>query len=233
MAEESGGRVLVVEDDAATAAWVVRGLRAARFEVELVVDGLEASRRLVSEPWSAAVLDLNLPGAHGFEVLAAAKHRTSFPVIVLTARGELPDRLRAFELGAADFLSKPFWIEELVARLRSRLRQRTDGSAPRRTLRWGAVVVDLDARTAVVDGHLAALTPTEFSVLAFLCERKGRAISRRTLAEHALASLDEPDARTVDSHVARLRRKLGDGATAIATVWGIGYRFDPDDPEAQ
>jgi DNA-binding response OmpR family regulator len=217
--------VLVVEDDSSTAAWIVRGLRGARFDVNLAVDGIEACRLITSEPWDAAVLDLMLPGATGFEVLERARHRTAFPVIVLTARGELPDRLRAFELGAADYLAKPFWIEELVARLRSRLR-RTD-PVQKRIIRWGAVVLDLDARTAEVDGLAVALTPTEFSVLSFLCERRGRAIPRRVLAEQALASLEEPDARTVDSHVARLRRKLGAGASAIATVWGIGYRFEP------
>ena len=226
MTGESAARVLVVEDDPTTAAWIVRGLRSAGFDVELAVDGVEASRRLTAEDWAAAVLDLMLPGASGFEVLERARHRTAFPIVVLTARGELPDRLRAFELGAADFLAKPFWIEELVARLRSRLR--IGEELPKRVVRWGEVAIDLDARTALVEGRSATLTPTEFSLLAFLCERRGRAISRRVLAEQALASLDEPDARTVDSHVARLRRKLGAGASAIATVWGIGYRFEPE-----
>jgi DNA-binding response OmpR family regulator len=142
---------------------------------------------------------------------------------VVTARTDLPDRLRAFDLGAADFVTKPFWIEELVARIRSRLR--LADALPKRVVRWEGVALDLDARTAVVDGRPAALTPTEFAVLAFLVERRGRAVSRGVLAEQALASLEEPDARTVDSHVARLRKKLGAGATAIATVWGIGYRF--------
>ena len=158
-------------------------------------------------------------------MLAQVRHRAPVPVIVLTARTDLPDRLRAFELGAADFVSKPFWIEELVARIRSRLRLREE--LPKRVVRWEGVALDLDARTATVEGRLASLTPTEFAVLAFLVERRGRAVSRAVLAEQALASLEEPDARTVDSHVARLRKKLGPGATAIATVWGIGYRFEP------
>jgi two-component system OmpR family response regulator len=229
MAAEPAARVLVVEDDSATAAMIVRGLRAAGFEVDLAVDGLEASRRITSEPWDAAVLDLMLPGASGFDVLERAQHRTAFPVIVLTARGGLPDRLRAFALGAADYLAKPFWIEELVARLRSRLR--LVEQVPNRIVRWGAVALDLDARTTEIDGRPVVLTPSELSVLAFLCERRGRAVSRRVLAEQALASLEQPDARTVDSHVARLRRKLGASASAIHTVWGIGYRFEPAAPQ--
>lgn len=229
MTGEAAARILVVEDDATTAAWIVRGLRSARFQVDLATDGATASQRVVDERWDAVVLDLMLPRASGFEVLERARHRTACPFIVLTARVDLPDRLRAFELGAADYLAKPFWIEELIARLRSRLRIREE--RPKRVVRWAGVAVDLDARTTEVDGAPATLTPTEFSVLAFLCERRGRAIPRRTLAEQALASLDEPDARTVDSHVARLRRKLGAGASAIATVWGVGYRFDPGDGE--
>jgi two-component system OmpR family response regulator len=218
-------RVLVVEDDASTAAGVVRGLRGAGLEVELSTDGVDGARRILSEKYDIVVLDLMLPGKSGFDVLEQIRHRAPLPVIVLTARTDLPDRLRAFELGAADFVAKPFWIEELVARIRSRLRLGEE--LPKRVVRWQGVALDLDARTATVGGRSAALTPTEFAVLVFLVERQGRAVSRAVLAEQALASLEEPDARTVDSHVARLRRKLGAGAAAIATVWGIGYRFEP------
>lgn len=218
-------RLLVVEDDASTAAGIVRGLRAAGFEVDLSTDGGDAARRVVSERHDLVVLDLNLPGMGGFEVLETVRHRARCPILVLTARTDLPDRLRAFELGAVDYLAKPFWIEELVARIRSRLRIAEDG--PKRIVRWAGVSLDLDARVTEVDGNAVALTPTEMAILAFLVERRGRAISRSVLAEQALASLDEPEARTVDSHVARLRRKLGSGAGAIVTVWGIGYRFEP------
>jgi two-component system, OmpR family, response regulator len=225
MAADPLVRVLVVEDDASTAAGIVRGLRGAGLDVELSTDGTDGARRILSEKYDVVVLDLMLPGKSGFDVLEQIRHRAPLPVIVLTARTDLPDRLRAFELGAADFVAKPFWIEELVARIRSRLRLGEE--LPKRVVRWQGVALDLDARTATVGGRSAALTPTEFAVLVFLVERQGRAVSRAVLAEQALASLEEPDARTVDSHVARLRRKLGAGAAAIATVWGIGYRFEP------
>jgi two-component system OmpR family response regulator len=221
---DSPARVLVVEDDAATAAGIVRGLRAARFGVDLSTSGTDGARRILSERYDAIVLDLMLPEQSGFDVLARVRHRTRVPVIVLTARTDLPDRLRAFELGAADFVAKPFWIEELVARIRSRLR--LDDARPKRVVRWQGVALDLDARMADVDGRPAGLTPTEFAVLGYLVERPGRAVSRAALAAQALASLEGPDVRTIDSHVARLRKKLGAGAAAIATVWGIGYRFD-------
>jgi two-component system OmpR family response regulator len=224
---EPAARVLVVEDDASTAAGIVRGLRALQFEVDLSTSGTEGIRQILTDRYDVVVLDLMLPGQSGFDVLERVRHRSRSQVIVLTARTDLPDRLRAFDLGAADFVSKPFWIEELAARIRSRLR--LEDSRPNQVVKWSEVSVDLDARTVDVEGRPAALTPSEFSILAFLLQRAGRPVSRRTLAEHVLASLDEPDARTVDSHVARLRKKLGPGASAIVTVWGIGYRFDPEE----
>jgi DNA-binding response OmpR family regulator len=222
---EASLRVLVVEDDAATAAGIVRGLKSLHFDVELSTDGADGARRILTDRYDVIVLDLMLPEQSGFNVLERVRHRTQAPIIVLTARTDLPDRLRAFELGAADFVAKPFWIEELAARIRSRLR--LDESRPNKVVSWSGVSVDLDARSVEVEGKAVALTPTEFSILGFLLQRVGRPVSRRVLAEQALASNDEPDARTVDSHVARLRKKLGPGAVAIATVWGIGYRFDP------
>jgi two-component system OmpR family response regulator len=223
--------VLVVEDDPSTAAGTVRGLRGAGFEVDLATDGREAMRRIAVEPYDLVVLDLMLPEASGFDVLEKVRHRAACPIIALTARTALPDRLRAFELGAADYLAKPFWMEELIARIRLRLH--VGGEAPRRIVRWASVALDLDARTVQVGGRPAALTPTEFALLTFLVERRGRAVSRNVLAEHALASLasldGETGARTVDSHVARVRKKLGAGGAAIATVWGIGYRFETEE----
>jgi DNA-binding response OmpR family regulator len=229
MSAEASARVLVVEDDAATAAGIVRGLRSARFDVELSTDGVDGARRILSDRYDVVVLDLMLPEQSGFDVLERVRNRTRASVIVLTARTDLPDRLRAFGLGAADFVAKPFWIDELIARIRSRLR--FDDERPKRVVRWSGVTLDLDARAAEVDGKPVSLTPTEFAVLAFLVERPSRAVSRGVLAAQALASLEEPDARTVDSHVARLRKKIGLGAAAIATVWGIGYRFDPSESE--
>jgi two-component system OmpR family response regulator len=226
-------RILVIEDDPPVAAGLVRGLRAAGFAVELATDGTTGARLAVAGGVDAVLLDLMLPGLSGFEVLEALHGRASAPpVIVLTARVELDDRLRAFGLGAADFVPKPFWIEEIVARLRARV----PGAAPARparTIAWADVVVDLDARTLRVAGELVALTRVELDLLAYLVERPGRAVPREQLSR-AVAVVDDRedrDERTVDSHVSRLRRKLGAAAAAIATVWGIGYRFDP--PEAR
>ncbi|HVK69503.1 MAG TPA: response regulator transcription factor, partial [Polyangium sp.] len=177
------------------------------------------------QPFDALVLDLMLPGRTGFEVLAAVSGRVSTPVIVLSARTELTSRMKSFELGAVDFVPKPFWIEELVVRLRTRLALRE--KAPSRTLAVGSVFLDLDRRTATRDGEDMGLTRFEFNILAWLVERPGRAVSRRALAESTLTEDSEIIERTVDTHVSRIRKKLGHDGKRIATVWGIGYRYTP------
>lgn len=217
-------RVLVVEDDVHVVQGLVSGLSRAGFDVTVAMDGEEASR-LALQPFEAVVLDLMLPGRTGFEVLAAMSGRVSTPVIVLSARTELESRLESFRLGAVDFVPKPFWIEELVVRLRSRLALREEG--PARTLSVGATVLDLDRRTATREGKDVGLTPHEFNLLAWLAERPRRAVSRRQLAEHTLTEELGATDRTVDTHVSRVRKKLGPDGGTIATVWGIGYRYDP------
>jgi DNA-binding response OmpR family regulator len=219
--------VVVVEDDPSVAAGLVRGLRHAGFETELATDGTTGLRLAMHGSFDVVLLDLMLPGHSGFQILEALQQRTTVPpVIVLSARAELGDRLQAFHLGAVDFVAKPFWIEEIVARIRARVHA-TEESRPSRIVEWASVVVNLDARTVQVHGELVALTRFEFDLLAYLVQRPGRAIPRAQLATHALGPLDERTDRTVDSHLARVRKKLGDAASALVTVWGIGYRFDP------
>lgn len=216
-------RVLVVEDDSNVASALVRGLRKAGFDVALETDGARGLRAAASGDHDAIVLDLMLPERDGFEILEAIGAR-GVPVLVLSARDALDDRLRAFTLGAVDFVAKPFWMEELVARLRARLY--LGDTREKRIVAWADVCVDLDARTVSVDGVAVHLTRAELDVLVFLAERPGRAVPREELLARLLD--DQADARTVDSHVARVRKKLGTASSAIGTVWGIGYRFDPD-----
>lgn len=218
----SGARVLVVEDDPSIARNVVRGLRAADFEVELVSRGDLATEALRRVDPALVVLDLNLPGLTGEQLLEAWAGRTKVPVIVLTARVDLDDRLRVFELGAVDFLPKPFWVEELVARVRARLGRAED--KPKRVLSLGDVQLDLDGRRALREDQDLGLTPHELNVLVYLVERAGRACSRAQIAQAVLSMDEEVDPRTVDSHVTRLRKKLGPTASCVETVWGVGYR---------
>ena len=220
-------RLLVVEDDAGVAGGIVRGLRSAGFDVELATNGVDGAKKALEGGFAAIVLDLMLPGQTGFAVLEQLQGRTSVPILVLTAKSDLADRLQCFGLGAADFITKPFWMEELVARLKTRLR--INSESPKRVVRWANIALDLDSRMVTVDGGDAGLTRNEFDLLAHLVERQGRAISRAQLAEHALTPFEQRDARTVDSHIARIRRKLGaEGGARVVTVWGIGYRFEAD-----
>jgi DNA-binding response OmpR family regulator len=224
---DTRGPILVVEDDPPIAAGLVRGLKLAGFAVTLATDGRLALELAEKERPALVVLDLNLPGPDGFELLEAWQHRLRVPVIVLTARQELEARLRSFGLGAVDYLAKPFWMEELIVRIRARLRLPDEEA--RRVLRWADVSIDLDACTVSREGAgPIAFTRNELDVLLYLVERPGRALTREQIADQALPPNEERDARTVDSHVARIRKKLGPAGAHVRTAWGIGYRFDPE-----
>lgn len=217
--------VLVVEDDSAIASEIVRGLRSRDYRVTLATDGAQASAVATRERFDLIVLDIMLPEKDGFTLLDEWHDRLSTPIVVLTARTDLDDRLRAFEKGAIDFLPKPFWFEELAARVSARLGR--PKAAPTQRKVFGATVVDLDARAVQCEGKPAELTPHEFNLVAYLVTREGRAISRQQLAEHALRVDDVVSDRTVDTHIARIRKKLGEDGKAFVTVWGVGYRFHP------
>ena len=216
-------RILVIEDDHDIAESTVLGLRRAGFTVDHAADGTTGLAAWRDGPYDLVVLDLGLPGTSGHTVLEAIRTDSAVPVIVITARTGLDPRLRSFRLGADDLLPKPFWLEELVARIRRRL-SHVD---LHRRVRWGSVVVDLDAPRVTVNGVDAGLTASELAVLLHLVARPQRAITRAQLLEHALPEDTTALERTVDSHVARVRRKLGDDGAAIETVFRLGYRFVP------
>jgi len=169
------------------------------------------------------VLDLMLPGTHGLDILKQLRNLSDVPVLVLSARNETSDKVRALKLGADDYMTKPFWPEELVERVRARLRrptlERVDG-----VVDVGAVRIDRAERTVALDGKRIELTRVEFDLLAMLAERVGSAVTRRSLADRVLDPEREGDERTLDVHISRLRKKLGPDAV-IETVWGIGYRL--------
>jgi len=234
MNEETQARhLLVVEDDLPLARSLASGLRDAGFAVTLCHDGDEASAIMQRERFGLGVLDLMLPGKSGELLLEEWQARSQAPVIVLTAKSELSDRLRCFDLGAVDYLPKPFFVEELLVRIRLRLQLQEE--APARCIRWCDVVVDLDGRSVEREGQVMALVRSEFNVLAYLLEREGRALSRDQIADNVLTVSDEPvNPRTVDGYIARLRSKLGPEAGAcLHTVWGIGYRFQRPEPDGQ
>jgi DNA-binding response OmpR family regulator len=214
-------RILVVEDDPTVAGLVVRGLDRAGFEVVLAASGEAALREAERGPLALALVDLMLPGKDGFEVLTALRARHDVPVVVVTARLALEDRLRAFELGAIDYLPKPFFFEELLARIQVRLALEPAAAV----IDTGLLRLDLAARVVEVAGAPVKLTPTELAVLRYLAERPGRAVSRADLAT-ALVDADDGNPENVEAHVSRLRRKLGAASVHLKTVWGHGYRFE-------
>jgi DNA-binding response OmpR family regulator len=168
------------------------------------------------------VLDLMLPGAHGFDLLKEWRRESDLPVIILTARSETHDKVRGFELGGDDYLTKPFWPAELVARVQARLR-RPNMSGD--LMEIGPLAIDVEQREAKLDGVSIELTKVEFDILAMLALRKDKAVSRQQLVERVLDEEKDGGERTLDVHVSRIRKKLGEAARHLETVWGIGYRL--------
>lgn len=217
-------RILLVEDDDRLGRQVADNLAAAGFDVTWRTRG-DAVEDDDLGAASLVVLDLMLPGAHGLDVLKRIRERAHpVPVLVLSARQDTRDKVRAFELGADDYLAKPFWPEELLARVRARLRRPALADAGR-AIDFGPLRVDPDTRRVTVEGTPVDLTRAEFAILAALARRPGAAVSRAALVQSALDPERDGDERTLDVHVSRLRKKLGAAGRLVGTVWGVGYRL--------
>lgn len=221
------GLVLVVEDERPIADLVRLYLTRDGFGVHLESDGsagLSAARRL--RP-IACVLDIGLPGLDGLEICRRLRDAGDWtPVLFLTARDDEVDRILGLELGADDYLTKPFSPRELVARVKAVLR-RTGGTPDgERVRRVGTVSVDPSRRLVLAAGEAVPLTPTEFELLAHLCNRPGRVFTREELLASVWGYASHAGTRTVDVHVAQLRAKLGDAGAVIRTIRGVGYAAD-------
>jgi DNA-binding response OmpR family regulator len=215
-------RIVVVEDEAELALAIAARLRSDGHEVQVSGDGPGAVALIASWCPDAVVLDVMLPGFDGLEVCRRIQRDRPVPVIMLTARGSETDRVVGLEVGADDYLCKPFSMRELAARVRALLRrsERLAGQ-PEKVLRVGGVEVDVPRRRARVDGSLVALTATEFDLLTFLLADPGVVRTRAELLTEVWGYRDGSGPRTVDSHVRAVRRKVG--TEVIRTVHGIGY----------
>jgi DNA-binding response OmpR family regulator len=218
-------RIVLVEDDALLGDGLRAGLRQRGFQVDWVRDGAAAARELRSEPYAAAVLDLGLPQKDGLQVLAEARDAgIAIPVLVLTARDAVPDRVRGLDAGADDYVVKPVDLEELAARLRALVR-RAHGQ-PRDVLTVRDVTLDPASRSVTRCGELIRLSTREFDLLHALMLNAGRVLSREQLEQRLYSWGQEVESNAVEVHIHHLRRKLG--TSAIQTVRGVGYMLLTD-----
>ena len=222
-------RILLVEDDPLLGDGLANGLRQLGFQVDWVRDGHAAERELRTELYAAAVLDLGLPRIDGLDVLAEVRHAgVKVPVLVLTARDAVPERIRGLDAGADDYVVKPVDLHELAARLRALVR-RAHGQ-PQERLRVGEIELDPAARSVRLGDAAVSLAAREFDLLHALMLNAGRVLSREQIEQHLYSWGQEVESNAVEVHVHHLRRKLG--SKVIRTVRGVGYMLPRDEAAA-
>ncbi|HEY1521845.1 MAG TPA: response regulator transcription factor [Solirubrobacteraceae bacterium] len=235
------GLILVIEDEPGIVDFLERGLRAHGFDVVSALDGDSGIERATSEDVDLIVLDLMLPGRSGLQVLESLRSsRPGLPVIVLTALDEVEHRVAGLDAGAADYLTKPFSLNELAARIRAQLRMAAQSAQT--SLAGGGIEIDLLSREVRSDGQLVRLSTTEFELLAYLMRNRGQVLSREQILRAVWGYDYDPGTNVVDVYVGYLRRKLrplagangapgGQAAASrpITTIRSVGYRFDADD----
>ena len=219
-------RILIVEDEARLAAFLEKGLRAAGHTTTVAANGIAGSALARDDHFDLVILDLGLPGRDGIEVLHDVRGGGQrLPVIILTARDEAGDRVAGLEAGADDYLGKPFHFEELLARIRLRLRGQAAGEGADESLSVGGISLDERTRWVTADGSSVELSAREFELLKAFLRHPDQVMSREQLLAHVWGYGYDPGSNVVDVYVGYLRRKLG--ANRFETVRGVGYRFSP------
>ncbi|MBL7646318.1 MAG: response regulator transcription factor [Candidatus Hydrogenedentes bacterium] len=216
-------KILLVEDEKQIADFAKKGLTEQGFLVEHCAHGDEALGLMLSQPYDAVVLDIMLPGRDGLSILKQFRKKGhGTPVILLTARSELDERIEGLNTGADDYLTKPFYVEELAARLHAVRRRASDEGVS--LLRSGEVTINLITREVKSAGVVVKLTAREFSLLEYLMRSPGRVYTRTQMIEHVWGYDFDPNTNLVDVHIQRLRKKLGGDGAFIETIRGVGYR---------
>jgi two-component system, OmpR family, phosphate regulon response regulator PhoB len=222
-------RVLIIEDESDLAELIAFNLENEGFRAMIALDALSALEALRDDPPDLVLLDLMLPGMSGLEICKLLKSRektVGIPVIMVTAKGEEIDRVVGFEMGVDDYVTKPFSPRELLLRVKAVLRRSMPEESPSRVISIGPVSIDSERHLVVVDGEGVVLTTTEFKLLNTLASRLGRVQSRDRLLKDVWGMSHIGDTRTVDTHITRLRTKLGEAGEMIKTVRGFGYKMD-------
>jgi two-component system, OmpR family, phosphate regulon response regulator PhoB len=222
-------KIVIVEDERDLAELLAFNLEKEGYQTHIALDGKSGLDRVVSERPDLVILDLMLPEMNGIEVCKMLKQQqttATIPIIMLTAKGEEIDRVVGFEVGADDYLIKPFSARELLLRIKAILRRTTPAAKDDKTLRVGPLLIDTARHLVSVRDVEITLTTTEFKLLFTLVERLGRMQSREHLLRHVWGYSHTADTRTVDTHITRLRNKLGDAGELIKTVRGFGYKME-------
>jgi two-component system OmpR family response regulator len=218
-------RILLIEDDQKIASFIVKGLKAAGYAVDHASDGEEGLHLVLNEPYDVAIVDIMLPKLDGLKVIERMrKEKVNTPVIVLSAKGSVDDRVRGLQKGGDDYLTKPFAFSELLARVQALLRRASSASEPTR-LAMGDLSIDLLTREVVRGGEKIELQPLEFSLLEYLMRHAGRVISKTMIMEHVWDYNFDPQTNVVEVRISRLRDKIDRGfdRKLIHTVRGVGY----------
>ena len=226
-------KILVVDDEPRMRKLVKDFLSAKGYEVLEAADGEEAVERFMADREIALlILDVMMPKMDGWEVVKAVRQYSRVPIIMLTARGEERDELLGFKLGVDEYISKPFSPKILVARVEALLRRSMPGAGQQEILSAGGIVLDKTAHEVKIDGNPVELSFKEFELLAYFMENQGIALSREKILNNVWNYDYFGDARTIDTHVKKLRAKMGEKGGLIRTIWGMGYKFEPDEEKA-
>jgi len=218
-------RVLLVEDDSKIASFIIKGLRAEGFAVDHALDGQDGLHLALTEPYDAAVVDIMLPKMNGLKLIEnMRREKINTPVIVLSAKGEVEDRVKGLQIGADDYLTKPFAFSELLARLQALIRRSSDIGEPTK-LSVSDLTMNLITREVVRAGKKIDLQPLEFSLLEYLLRNAGRVVSKTMIMEHVWDYYFDPQTNVVESRIYKLREKIDKGfpTRLIHTVRGAGY----------
>jgi two-component system response regulator TctD len=219
-------RILLAEDNKTLADWLEKALRHSGFAVDRVGDGVDADHVLLTQDYDLVILDLGLPRMDGMEVLRRLRRRRGVPVIVLTARAEVESRVTGLNLGADDYLTKPFSLSELEARINAVIRRAQGAAGPVQAA--GNLEYDTLTRAFRLQGQPLHLRPKEHAVLEVLIARAGKAVSKATLHEHVFELGEEVNAEAVEVYVHRLRKRLQGSGVGIVTLRGLGYVLEPE-----